>query len=198
MEGLSPRVRGIPTNPSPLSETGRSIPACTGNPARQLRTWWTLRVYPRVYGESRTTTNGFTTSAGLSPRVRGIPFAEEPRPRTVRSIPACTGNPYEPKPFVRDWEVYPRVYGESAATPMIPYLKAGLSPRVRGIPGDGGGRRQHPGSIPACTGNPNPNEPAKNWAQVYPRVYGESLGGILAGLRHTGLSPRVRGIRQQQ
>ena len=74
----------------------------------------------------------------------------------------------------------------------------GLSPRVRGIPGEVGFSDLDAGSIPACTGNPSVGDCviSRNW--VYPRVYGESNASEELRLALEGLSPRVRGIRHAE
>ena len=175
--GLSPRVRGIRIVSSLSGTLPGSIPACTGNPGwRQWRTD-SGRVYPRVYGESLRHSTRRMSISGLSPRVRGIRRRPRQTPRSGRSIPACTGNP---GPGPGTWlpgAVYPRVYGESASAPRGPAASLGLSPRVRGIQGGGGGVALARGSIPACTGNPMPLDPLLGIGMVYPRVYGESLFG---------------------
>ena len=50
--GLSPHVRGNPRARDSPSPTRRSIPACTGKPARRFRVHPTATVYPRMYGET--------------------------------------------------------------------------------------------------------------------------------------------------
>ena len=51
-EGLSPRVRGIPSSLKKVFGNLRSIPACTGNPCLRTAVAAPVAVYPRVYGES--------------------------------------------------------------------------------------------------------------------------------------------------
>ena len=131
--GLSPRVRGIHLQASHPTQPYRSIPACTGNPALQGITTLTIRVYPRVYGESARKAGTGATKPGLSPRVRGI---QDPRLLTRQlagSIPACTGNPADASSPGAARRVYPRVYGESSAFTSVMIFDSGLSPRVRGI-----------------------------------------------------------------
>ncbi len=89
--------------------------------------------------------------------------------------------------------VYPRVYGGTLSAPVISKYTNGLSPRVRGNPEGGGEVREARGSIPACTGEPVLTTPTGTASQVYPRVYGGTLGGDQCHPRVTGLSPRVRG-----
>ena len=192
--GLSPRVRGIqrPGAASPLSRG--SIPACTGNPVCRRCIIVFIRVYPRVYGESGESEGQPLRQQGLSPRVRGIPGRLVALPILSGSIPACTGNPSARYPPPLAGEVYPRVYGESAGRQARSRLLRGLSPRVRGIRRRATSRCTAPGSIPACTGNPNGHVEAVPQEKVYPRVYGESMTTCCSIRTGTGLSPRVRGI----
>ena len=113
--GLSPRVRGNPPvrfgakppmdcqvyprvyggTQSPKVRTvgtGRSIPACTGEPYLVNDAQKPMAVYPRVYGGTHIG-NGLTISAG--------------------SIPACTGEPGRKRSATgyHHVKVYPRVYG---------------------------------------------------------------------------------------
>ena len=148
-----------------------------------------------MYGESLHLGRKEIKSQGLSPRVRGILPNESPALISLRSIPACTGNPGSRTAAARWSGVYPRVYGESRQQPSFAAAISGLSPRVRGIlPLD----RPLPmcyGSIPACTGNPPPTSAPRPIAGVYPRVYGESKLVWGADNAAQGLSPRVRGIQ---
>ena len=48
--GLSPRVRGNPTAVTYGANTGRSIPACAGEPIAVVSLYGQLEVYPRVCG----------------------------------------------------------------------------------------------------------------------------------------------------
>ena len=131
--GLSPRVRGIPHYATTARYGRRSIPACTGNPARAAPPRTIGRVYPRVYGESPKQESMAILRTGLSPRVRGIRRESEMSECCLRSIPACTGNPIKVVETVSVLQVYPRVYGESEPVSLLSMLVEGLSPRVRGI-----------------------------------------------------------------
>ena len=97
-DGLSPRVRGNQRRPGSIGLTGRSIPACAGEP-NEIRQWASLLwVYPRVCGgTSRDEFLGHSCS-GLSPRVRGNPVGDLGSHRCLRSIPACAGEPALPLP----------------------------------------------------------------------------------------------------
>ena len=195
--GLSPRVRGIPVKVLRVVVGEGSIPACTGNPLSHSCSSTAFRVYPRVYGESRNGVLGGLSVEGLSPRVRGIPYALGVRRRSAGSIPACTGNPCRDRGGRRRRRVYPRVYGESLLCAPAWRCAWGLSPRVRGIPGPLVQARADTGSIPACTGNPRPAVHRGTAGRVYPRVYGESAVSPETVRPAVGLSPRVRGIHPE-
>ena len=74
----------------------------------------------------------------------------------------------------------------------------GLSPRVRGNHPSPARSAASPGSIPACAGEPPARRCARRCGGVYPRV----CGGTSRLLRRTrcasGLSPRVRGNRNDR
>ncbi len=132
--GLSPHVRGSPKVLPAFTEEQGSIPACTGEPKNGWE-WKTLvRVYPRMYGGATEASRCVSTSAGLSPHVRGSRQAEIRDRGKSGSIPACTG---EPSFFLFQeiiFRVYPRMYGGAQARPSHIKSKQGLSPHVRGSP----------------------------------------------------------------
>ena len=70
-EGLSPRVRGNQPGHAGGDGDVRSIPACAGEPHRQIYSRDTDGVYPRVCGGTIQATADTDIEAGLSPRVRG-------------------------------------------------------------------------------------------------------------------------------
>ena len=152
--GLSPRVRGNHQHPVNPPSKSRSIPACAGEPPSMTRSSPARRVYPRVCGGTRETDGNAPKHGGLSPRVRGNRGQAASNGNAGGSIPACAG---EPK---RVWcpsqwtPVYPRVCG--GTRPLRPVLlrRRGLSPRVRGNRLGILAASWHPGSIPACAGEP--------------------------------------------
>ena len=119
---------------------------------------------------------------GLSPRVRGILAYACLEGDVDGSIPACTGNPSGDDAVVNVQRVYPRVYGESVYSRRGACYPWGLSPRVRGILRVGHALGVRPGSIPACTGNPDEGERLGWLIAVYPRVYGESAWTALPAM----------------
>ena len=130
--GLSPRVRGNPPTPTPPIRPPGSIPACAGEPAILFLHRPIIQVYPRVCGGTRRHQPPIFAGKGLSPRVRGN-LMRTARPFfTLRSIPACAGEPTSSvKSQVNDM-VYPRVCGGTTRRTTIALQITGLSPRVRG------------------------------------------------------------------
>ncbi len=193
--GLSPRVRGNPRRARYLPQRGGSIPACTGEPRFVERMVMLLGVYPRVYGGTAWPASRGKPDAGLSPRVRGNHRTSYQLHISLRSIPACTGEPPVCPPTVLGKRVYPRVYGGTFERWSQRAQDFGLSPRVRG------NRSLSPefkflcGSIPACTGEPERPRGRRGRCGVYPRVYGGTAMANMVDLFPQGLSPRVRGNR---
>ena len=130
---------------------------------------------------------------GLSPRVRGNQGGWSESFITMRSIPACAGEPTASKPKTTIQEVYPRVCGGTAGGDLAPGARNGLSPRVRGNPADRLDRHQAKRSIPACAGEPGRARRILADAEVYPRVCGGTSIPLCCSATMTGLSPRVRG-----
>ena len=171
-------------------------------------------VYPRVCGGTLPINQGHGDSQGLSPRVRGNrPLANE-KVLSMRSIPACAGEPQSSSPVRPSDRVYPRVCGGTPWGSRPPSCEWGLSPRVRGNPDPSPGESVSPRSIPACAGEPPPillhpitksgsipacaGEPEASALSVavfsvYPRVCGGTPREVHAVPAAPGLSPRVRG-----
>ena len=91
--GLSPRVRGNLSMVALIADAGRSIPACAGEPGRNVTGLLSARVYPRVCGGTFAGRCLVDAADGLSPRVRGNRPTMYRVPETDRSIPACAGEP---------------------------------------------------------------------------------------------------------
>ena len=154
------------------------------------------RVYPRVCGGTSTPLVILPAARGLSPRVRGNPAAAYPGHCGNGSIPACAGEPARPGTLRTLRWVYPRVCGGTPITVAIKRSPSGLSPRVRGNQNRHAGQPWGIRSIPACAGEPVLIRLRCGLLTVYPRV----CGGTEVHTRHDpnaeGLSPRVRGNRQ--
>ncbi len=191
--GLSPRVRGNPRHKGQYRNDKRSIPACAGEPITDRDTRSRRRVYPRVCGGTEFERSVGNSVYGLSPRVRGNPHHAAKMPLSMRSIPACAGEPLgslHQSPPVR---VYPRVCGGTKIVLHLGHCAIGLSPRVRGNPTAlcHGALPQR--SIPACAGEPYIIRMRKAAGEVYPRVCGGTGGWDIRKSLIKGLSPRVRG-----
>ena len=171
--GLSPRVRGNLAGVVNALQSGRSIPACAGEPPLADKSPRTARVYPRVCGGTCHTLSRPSQRRGLSPRVRG------------NRLP----------PLSITATVYPRVCGGTCWKAALRSRMMGLSPRVRGNPERVSQRNPAFGSIPACAGEPRRTELVLEPAKVYPRVCGGTLYQLGRGNASRGLSPRVRGNR---
>ena len=132
--GLSPRVRGSHRVGHVELDIDRSIPACAGQPRRRLHSAGRQEVYPRVCGAAAGSVACGMTDIGLSPRVRGSLFSKPRYSCSVRSIPACAGQPIRRRRSAGIGKVYPRVCGAAYTHPKAVYREFGLSPRVRGSP----------------------------------------------------------------
>ena len=92
--------------------------------------------------------------------------------------------------------VYPRVCGGTIERFDSPSDPMGLSPRVRGNPGECVYHAESEGSIPACAGEPQSIVTTESPTWVYPRVCGGTEIVAVGVAVVQGLSPRVRGNRR--
>ena len=130
---------------------------------------------------------------GLSPRVRGNLDKFLASDGTLRSIPACAGEPHcRPATPARS-RVYPRVCGGTEMPAGYTLSVGGLSPRVRGNRTLAHSSITLMRSIPACAGEPGLFPLRAPCAMVYPRVCGGTVRVVQDACRPRGLSPRVRG-----
>ena len=196
--GLSPRMRG---NPLPLRRPAfryRSIPAYAGKPTPDLGRLEEARVYPRVCGETRAEISACTTQQGLSPRMRGNLGDHAGGTFAGGSIPAYAGKPPRTGRLTGLRTVYPRVCGETVLDLQDMRRFAGLSPRMRGNPSRAGCGGCRVGSIPAYAGKPSCRRRNSTIPRVYPRVCGETIRLRLRQDGVEGLSPRMRGNREDR
>ncbi len=191
--GLSPRVRGSLGDRDLARGRDRSIPACAGEPRPPSAGGPTPPVYPRVCGGARWINPIPTSNAGLSPRVRGSLGGLHQHLVTLRSIPACAGEPARRLSTFCSGEVYPRVCGGAVNVRLPGQPGKGLSPRVRGSPSGLDQPSVYVRSIPACAGEPQAPSASRSLKGVYPRVCGGAFGSDSGIHRSSGLSPRVRG-----
>ena len=116
---------------------------------------------------------------------------------TLRSIPACAGEPSVHSHQVSGSTVYPRVCGGTRCPAGRPPRRTGLSPRVRGNPGAPVPVAFCIRSIPACAGEPGSKMRRPRCTEVYPRVCGGTTLRLSEVSDEMGLSPRVRGNRHR-
>ena len=131
-----------------------------------------VRVYPRVCGGTRRPRHLVGKKSGLSPRVRGNRNALPCGQPSMRSIPACAGEPDCRAMCSSSIKVYPRVCGGTDCGVYYDFRGYGLSPRVRGNPLQAGEEWGTTRSIPACAGEPVKGERNEWTRRVYPRVCG--------------------------
>ena len=150
-------------------------------------------VYPRVCGGNICSGPTVSRPKGLSPRVRGKPFAARLAGMPTRSIPACAGETLGGLARRLHIRVYPRVCGGNYGQTLAIISERGLSPRVRGKLRPDARHHIRARSIPACAGETSRRPVGSVGRQVYPRVCGGNE--VRRGLPHPvgGLSPRVRG-----
>ena len=193
--GLSPRVRG---NHNDIAYHGRaagSIPACAGEPGGRAYYHAIKEVYPRVCGGTGNAPYLAPGFDGLSPRVRGNLWPILLAACTVRSIPACAGEPARFLRLSRSYKVYPRVCGGTGSAWGGVRYRMGLSPRVRGNLFAQAFSAPRLRSIPACAGEPVTRFHSASTSKVYPRVCGGTHRRQRPLDSGKGLSPRVRGNR---
>ena len=178
--------------PSVIARVG-SIPACAGEPGVVRHPTESCGVYPRVCGGTPAWRRSAPSVAGLSPRVRGNPVGWRALRNHLGSIPACAGEPPRSRWAAAQAGVYPRVCGGTTTEFVTGGQSQGLSPRVRGNRSLVSRRRFHPGSIPACAGEPLTCLSAARASRVYPRVCGGTRKAGRVSYADPGLSPRVRG-----
>ena len=152
--GLSPRVRGNRVHFLKPVQNGRSIPACAGEPGTPSDNAAGGGSIPACAGEPRSYW-GRPSGRWVYPRVCGGNLQRPGWPaETDRSIPACAGEPDTAAPPPYQARVYPRVCGGTGFIITAEWLANGLSPRVRGNPGQGWPPISRLRSIPACAGEP--------------------------------------------
>ena len=114
--GLSPRVRGNPSALLHLRDRTGPIPACAGQPIRQLESTLLSGAYPRVCGATAAKVARSYAKGGLSPRVRGNRRAGRWLLLLSGPIPACAGQPASGRSFRFAVKAYPRVCGATSIT----------------------------------------------------------------------------------
>ena len=111
IRGLSPHVRGNPEPAFLRRHFPGSIPACAGEPCPSTPRPKSEWVYPRMCGGTGSGSSAANGILGLSPHVRGNPTIEASYRTSIRSIPACAGEPARTSSMPPSTRVYPRMCG---------------------------------------------------------------------------------------
>ena len=196
--GLSPRLRGNPVRRHLDAVVAGSIPAPAGEPLNRFGTMLTCKVYPRACGGTGSPMRVIYIGTGLSPRLRGNQELNQPYLRPAGSIPAPAGEPYDHAPPPTEHRVYPRACGGTGCSPKTRLIASGLSPRLRGNPRGERRRDRCNRSIPAPAGEPRRTHSRQSPLRVYPRACGGTVSWSSDASASAGLSPRLRGNRDQQ
>ena len=188
-------MRGTPAGYAHHLHSEGIIPAYAGNtptcPKRDLP----KRDHPRVCGEHRQHTYGYSAGQGSSPRMRGTP-AQYPTGRVaVGIIPAYAGNtpPLLPPDSIL-WD-HPRVCGEHLGSISKGAAHRGSSPRMRGTQQLSISHGKLAGIIPAYAGNTRLARWPVQAVWDHPRVCGEHDRVDGYGCWVLGSSPRMRGTQ---
>ncbi len=132
-------------------------------------------------------------SSGRSPRARGSLDRLLVLIVEVGSIPACAGEPRARGTCAARCGVDPRVRGGAALPMYSSIFEKGRSPRARGSLASLVEQLVHPGSIPACAGEPIGMQTLGEDRRVDPRVRGGATGSGSVTAPVRGRSPRARG-----
>ena len=191
--GSSPRGRGTPGRRRGRRHRCRFIPARAGNTIPSPGAFGAPPVHPRAGGEHHGAPALLHGSVGSSPRGRGTPWCAGIAPWQRRFIPARAGNTHRPTSESSGRSVHPRAGGEHERKMVGASDCIGSSPRGRGTPLRGRGRRSRQRFIPARAGN-TAIVTAGRWPiTVHPRAGGEHHPIARCLRRAIGSSPRGRG-----
>ncbi len=155
-------------------------------------------VYPRMRGGAFSGISSTSMTPGLSPHARGSHFPAHPAPAASGSIPACAGEPNGDGDADRLFRVYPRMRGGASFSGGRTSAYMGLSPHARGSRHRWQRGVYHPGSIPACAGEPASARLDFPSDGVYPRMRGGAVAIRQQRQQSPGLSPHARGSLQQE
>ena len=155
--GSSPRVRGKRPGLQRHPARRRLIPARAGKTSFMSFPSWVGAAHPRACGENLDLADPASFPLGSSPRVRGkLPHVL--RGRLVAGlIPARAGKTTSPSGVSPAPAAHPRACGENFQTTILPRLREGSSPRVRGKRNPAPGPRRLEGLIPARAGKTLPD-----------------------------------------
>ncbi len=113
------------------------------------------------------------------------------------SIPAHAGEPAASPAFRASSRVYPRTCGGTRSGAVARSCFLGLSPHMRGNRSCWPTTCRTRGSIPAHAGEPDQTWQRRHSPRVYPRTCGGTWALTAEGEPPEGLSPHMRGNRQQ-
>ena len=151
------------------------------------------RAHPRVGGENPSEVQFLESRAGSSPRGRGKLPVFRPVSLPDGLIPAWAGKTsWDPGRCGR-CAAHPRVGGENRSRSVVPFARAGSSPRGRGKRHPPGGCMRQSGLIPAWAGKTSRFLVCEMGNTAHPRVGGENSGRLEIIYSSVGSSPRGRG-----
>ena len=130
--GPSPRGRGNRADCDGRCGRAGSIPAWAGKPRSRPSQAPSLRVHPRVGGETTCRRRRRSSTSGPSPRGRGNHQTGRAKNAAIGSIPAWAGKPSSALPLTGYTQVHPRVGGETPRSLRAKASRRGPSPRGRG------------------------------------------------------------------
>ena len=149
-----------------------SSPHLRGNPvrgwAKDTQGWG----HPRSYGATSSRAAPTLLTCGSSPHLRGNQVLPFPRTRSLRVIPAPTGQPFSHLAGDRDTTGHPRTYGATLPVSLATGESAGSSPHLRGNQILGGWSTRRRRVIPAPTGQPGVANSLSYCLGGHPRTYG--------------------------
>ena len=149
--------------------------------------------HPRVCGEHLGRTPGGYEAMGSSPRMRGALTRGPGLMSHTGIIPAYAGSTWwRWCCWFCLWD-HPRVCGEHLVQALLPRIREGSSPRMRGALVNALRKMRRDGIIPAYAGSTQPTAPLRRASRDHPRVCGEHPGDEGAFFEVTGSSPRMRG-----
>ncbi len=173
----------------------RSIPAFTGEPKRNSSKPRRKRVHPRFHGGAVTYRTTRAGRGGPSPLSRGSHGKRQAADPATRSIPAFTGEPYGDAGTLPHRPVHPRFHGGAASSWLSSSSRSGPSPLSRGSHRRRCVAADHPGSIPAFTGEPTGASVSSEGERVHPRFHGGAPAASASVATVQGPSPLSRGSR---
>ena len=140
-DGRSPLARGSQMRSGGTRYVVRSIPACAGEPSSTRAPSVAARVDPRLRGGAIPYFGRRVNVQGRSPLARGSRGYSRRSFPSLRSIPACAGEPSTLPVDREPCRVDPRLRGGALATPTCRDPDKGRSPLARGSRATGRPRR---------------------------------------------------------